>query len=182
TYQADANRERGQAATALPDPVVSVGINNFPIFDPSFSDFLPTNKAIGVRQEFPNRAGREARAGEARSLAAQTDLVRSAQLSALRGELISLLHEKARIEKQRALAELRNAKYDELTQVVETEIDAGRPAVFRLAEIESERTSVSRILVDLDRQTAQIDARLIDLVGLVPVTPAPPVIPSDWTG
>ncbi len=94
TYQADASRERGQAATALPDPVVSVGINNFPIFDPSFSDFLPTNKAIGVRQEFPNRAGREARAGEARTLAAQTDLVRSAQLAALRGELIALLHEK----------------------------------------------------------------------------------------
>ena len=89
TYQAEANRERGQAATALPDPVVSVGINNFPIFDPSFSDFLPTNKAIGVRQEFPNRAGREARAGEARTLAAQSDLVRSAQLAALRGELIA---------------------------------------------------------------------------------------------
>jgi cobalt-zinc-cadmium efflux system outer membrane protein len=53
TYQAEASRERGTAATALPDPVVSVGVNNFPIFDPSFSDFLPTNKAVGVRQDFP---------------------------------------------------------------------------------------------------------------------------------
>ena len=81
TYQAEASRERGTAATALPDPVVSVGVNNFPIFDPSFSDFLPTNKAVGVRQDFPNRTGRQARAGEARAMAEQTDRIRAAQLS-----------------------------------------------------------------------------------------------------
>lgn len=182
TYQADASRERGIAATALPDPVISVGINNFPIFDPSFSEFLPTNKAVGVRQEFPNRAGREARAGEARAMAAQTDRIRDAQLATLRGELIALLHDKRRIDRQRELARQRNEKYDELTGVVEAEIDAGRPVVFRLAEIEAERAGVARVLVDLDRQEAEINASLIDLVGLVPATPAPPVAPLDWSG
>ncbi len=182
SYQAYASRQRGLAATALPDPVVSLGINNFPIFDPSFSDFLPTNKAVGVRQEFPNLAGRNARSGEARAMAEQTDRVRAAQLAALRGELIALLHEKGRIARQREFAEARNAKYDELTDVVEAEIDAGRPAVFRLAEIEAERAGVSRVIVDLDRQQAEIDARLIDLVGLVPETPAPIAAPVDWSG
>jgi outer membrane protein TolC len=182
TYQADASRERGTAATALPDPVVSIGINNFPIFDPSFSDFLPTNKAVGVRQEFPNRAGREARAAESRALAERTDRIRDAQLATLRGELIALLHDKRRIERQRDLAGQRNNKYDELTGVVEAEIDAGRPAVFRLAEIEAERTGVARVLVDLDRQEAEINARLIDLVGLIPATAAPSVAPIDWSG
>ena len=182
TYQADASRERGVAATALPDPVVSVGINNFPIFDPSFSEFLPTNKAVGVRQDFPNRAGRDARSGEARAMAERTDRIQDAQLATLRGELIALLHEKSRIARQRVLAGERNAKYDELTQVAQSEIDAGRPAVFRLAEIEAERTGVSRVLIDLDRQEAEIDARLIDLVGVVPTTPAPPVAPLDWSG
>ncbi len=182
TYQADASRELGVAATALPDPVVSVGINNFPIFDPSFSEFLPTNKAVGIRQEFPNRAGREARSGEARAMAEQTERIRDAQLATLRGELIALLYEKQRIDRQRVLAGQRNDKYDELTAVVETEIDAGRPAVFRLAEIEAERAGVARELVDLDRQESQINARLIDLVGLVPATPAPPVAPIDWSG
>ena len=182
TYQADATRERGVAATALPDPVISVGINNFPIFDPSFSEFLPTNKAVGVRQDFPNRAGRDARSGEARAMAEQSDRIKDAQLEALRGELIALLHEKSRIARQRVLAGERNAKYDELTQVAQSEIDAGRPAVFRLAEIEAERTGVSRVLIDLDRQEAEIDARLIELVGVVPTTPAPPVAPLDWSG
>lgn len=182
THQADASRELGLAATALPDPVVSIGINNFPIFDPSFSDFLPTNKAVGVRQAFPSRAGRDARSGEARAMAEQTDRINGAQLATLRGELIALLYEKQRVDRQRALAGERNEKYDELTQVAQSEIDAGRPAVFRLAEIEAERTGVSRVLIDLDRQEAEIDARLIDLVGLVPTTPAPQVAPLDWSG
>ena len=182
TYQADASRERGLAATALPDPTVSVGINNFPVFDPSFSNFLPTNKAIGVRQDFPNRDGREARAGEARAMAEQTEHIRDAQLATLRGELVALLHDKRRIDNQRNLARQRNDKYDELTGIVEAEIDAGRPAVYRLAEIEAERASVARVLVDLDRQEAETNARLIDLVGIIPATPAPPVAPKDWSG
>lgn len=181
-YQAEASRERGIAATALPDPVVSVGVNNFPVFDPSFSEFLPTNKAIGVRQEFPNRAGRKASAGEASALGAQTELVREAQLATLRGELIALMHEKHRIARQNALTEARDAKYDELTDVVEAEIDAGRPAVFRLAEIEAERAGVARERVGLDRQEEEINARLIDLVGMVPATPAPDIAPAEWSG
>lgn len=181
-YRAQASRERATAAMALPDPVLSAGINNFPIFDPSFDEFLPTNKAIGIHQQYPNRAGREARSGEALARADETADMRQQRFAALRSELIALLHEKERIARQRALAQERSAKYDELTQVAESEIDAGRPALFRLAEIEGERAEVDRTLAELDGQTAQIDARFIDLVGLVPTTPAPPIRPIVWDG
>ena len=181
-YEAEADRERATAATALPDPVISVGINNFPIFDPSFDSYLPTNKAVGIRQQFPSLAGREARAGEARAMSAQTEAVRDARYAALRAELITLLAEKRRIAEQRTFADARNAKYDELTGVVEAEIDAGRPSVYRLAEIESERAEVARTLVDLDRQEAETDAQLGDLVGLVPSTGVPALNETDWSG
>jgi cobalt-zinc-cadmium efflux system outer membrane protein len=182
TYQADASRERATAATALPDPIISAGINNFPIFDPSFSDFLPTNKAVGIQQKFPSQAGRDARAGEALARANQTREMQEQRYAALRGELIALLHEKQRIDVQRDLAEERSAKYDELTQVAESEIDAGRPALFRLAEIEGERAELARTLVELEGQVAQIDARLIDLLGNVPAIEPPPLAPLDWSG
>ncbi|MBF34786.1 MAG: transporter [Hyphomonadaceae bacterium] len=182
-YEAEAGRERAIAATALPDPVISVGINNFPIFSPSFDSYLPTNKAVGIRQQFPTLAGREARAGEARAMSAQTEAVRDARYAALRAELIVLLADKRRIARQRTLAEARDAKYDELVDIVEAEIDAGRPAVYRLAEIEGERAEVSRTLVDLDRQEAETDAQLGDLVGLVPSsTRVPPLAERDWSG
>lgn len=181
-YQAEANDERASAATALPDPVISAGVNNFPIFDPSFSDFLPTNKSIGIQQKFPSLAGRNARAGEAFARANETREMRAQLYAALRSELIALLHEKQRTSVQRVLAEERRAKYNELTQVAEFEIDAGRPALFRLAEIEGERAEVDRTLMDLNGQVAQIDARLIDLLGAVPDTPPPPLAPIDWSG
>lgn len=182
THQADAIRERAHAATGLPDPIVSAGINNFPIFDPSFRDFLPTNKSIGIQQKIPSFAGRNARAGTALARAKETNDMRAQRYAALRGELIVLLHEKQRASLQRKLAEERRAKYDELTKVAELEIDAGRPALFRLAEIEGERAEVDRMLVDLKGQIAQIDARLTDLLGAVPNTPPPPLTPIVWSG
>ncbi|WP_035619122.1 TolC family protein [Hyphomonas johnsonii] len=181
-WQAEANRERANAATALPDPVISAGINNFPIFDPSFSDFLPTSKSVGIQQKFPSLAGRNARAGEALARASEIREMRAQRYAALRGDLIALLHEKQRTRIQRDLAEERTEKYDALTRVAERELDAGRPALFRLAEIEGERAELDRTLVELNGQAEQIDARLVELLGTVPDTPPPPVMPIDWSG
>lgn len=173
SYRASSNRERSDAAMGLPDPVVSLGINNFPIFDPSFSEFLPTNKAIGLQQRFPSRAARRARSAMGQAEANQFDQKRKQLFSAMRAELIASLHHKNRIVVQRSLAKQRDIKYDQLIDTVESAVQGGRPSVFRLAEIEAERADVARDLIDLDAQEAQIDARLIYLVGLIPVTPAP---------
>jgi len=80
------------------------------------------------------------------------------------------------------MSNARNAKYDELLDVAEAEIESGRPVVYRLAEIEGERTEVDRTLVDLDQQEAEINARFIDLVGLVPVGTDPQVTLEQWSG
>lgn len=181
-HSAHADRDRAVAAYALPDPVFSLGVGSFPIFRPSFDRYLPTNKSIGVRQTFPGRARQDAAAREARHRARETDAVREARYAALRGELIGLLVHKRRIARQRALAGERSARYDELARIVEAEIDAGRPAVFRLAEIEGQRIGVARLFVELDGEEAGIDARLVELVGDVPTTGAPPFEPVRWTG
>ena len=162
--------------------MVSLGINNFPIFDPSFDTFLPTNKAIGIRQQIPNRAGREARSAEALRRAVQNDAATDMRFAELRAALQIALIEKRRIEAQRILAEERDAKYAELEEIVQTEIDSGRPVVFRLAEIDVERAEVARTLAELEGQLSQVDAQLIDLVGLVPATPAPALTVLDWNG
>lgn len=93
-YETEAARELSRAATALPDPVVSFGINNLPVGDPAFDRFLPTNRAIGVRQDFPNLAGRRARASQAQARAGISEAMKKARFSALRAELIILLHER----------------------------------------------------------------------------------------
>lgn len=182
SYQADADRELSDAAMGLPDPVVSLGINNFPIFDPSFSEFLPTNKSIGVQQRFTSRAGRKARSESRLAKADQFDEMRKQLFAAMRAELIALLNEVNRIGKQTLLAKQRDTKYDQLIDVVESEVGGGRSSVFRLAEIEAERAEVSRTLIDLQAQKIQVNSRLTYLVGTVTET-APPIQGIDtWLG
>lgn len=177
-----AQTERAEAASALPDPVISAGINNFPLFDPSFDTFLPTNKAVGVRQAIPGRASRSARARVEQQRAGLTREQREHLFAYLRGELIVTLVERRRIERMRILARERDAMYRQLEDIVSGEIDAGRPAVFRLAEIDIERAEVARTLVQLDGEQIRNDAQLTNLVGNGAAVPPPEQVPLSWNG
>ncbi|MFC7290436.1 TolC family protein [Hirschia litorea] len=170
-YQSNASQERAIAAMALPDPMVSIGINNFPIFDPSFTAYLPTHKSVGIQQKFTPYSGRDARSKSAKAQSHQLLAMKSQLLAALTAELQILLIEKKRITLQSSFAKNRDSKYTELVDVVESELDAGRPALFRLAEIEAERADVARELIELQNQSDQINAKLIELLGFIPDTP-----------
>ncbi len=181
-HQSAGLRERATAAEALPDPVVSFGILNFPLLDPSFSRYLPTSKSVGVRQMFPHRDAREARAAQASQSAARNDAEIDQRFAELRADLIVALVDQERVAALRALLGARDSKYDELAQIVETEINAGRPVLFRLAEIDVERSDVARALADLDAEADQIRARLADLVGEAAASPPPGLSLRAWSG
>lgn len=174
--------ERGQATLALPDPVVSLGINNISIASPSFDEFLPTNKLIGFRQEFPNLKGRSAKADQATSMSKAIDLMIAAKRDSLIADVLGHLIQKRSIVRQIELARDRLQKYNELTEVVESEIDAGNPSVFRLAEVDAERARVSGLINNLNAQTFEHDAQLIALTGRVPGLEVPPLPARDWSG
>ena len=179
---ADAKRESAIATKALPDPVISVGVNNVPITDPSFDAFLPTNKAIGVRQAIPNGGVRRARSRGVNSKAEQNDVEAAWMFSRLKAELVSALADQQRLEEQINLANARDTKYAELQDIIKTEIDAGRPAVFRLAQVDVERAEVARQIVNLEAESAEVKAQLIALVGAAPNIEPPELSFHQWQG
>ncbi|WP_156811884.1 TolC family protein [Robiginitomaculum antarcticum] len=179
---ADAYRHRAEAALGLPDPVISLQINNVPFINPSFSEYLPSNKAIGVRQAFPSRSGRKANSLLSLRNAAQHELKREQQFARLRGDLLMLLIEERSIDGQRDYALARQTKYDELADIIDIEINAGRPIVFRLAQVDVERTEVSRTLARLDGQESEIEAAFVNLLGFIPQTDLPDLSKTVWTG
>lgn len=64
----DAARSASRSAGALPDPSLSLGLDNFPISGPSAGAFGQddmTMARIGIEQEVPNQAKRRARVDEA---------------------------------------------------------------------------------------------------------------------
>ena len=180
--QKHAYQEDAVAALAWPDPVLSVGVNNFPLLDPSFRAFLPTNKALGLSQQIPNRPGRAARSEQAQRRAARNDAVEALQLARMRSELIVALVERRRIREQADLLQRQDSLYGELEQIVQGEIAAGRPVLFRLAEIELQRAEIGRSLADLEGERAEVDARLDDLVGGAGEVLPPPLNPDAWSG
>ena len=181
-FQSEALRENAVAVAAWPDPVVSLGVNNFPLFDPSFRTFLPTNKTIGVRQGIPNRSERDAKSERSRRGAAQSDAMEALRFAQLRAELIIALVEKRRISDQVSLMREQDALYAELFRIVQSEIAAGRPALFRLAEVDLKRAEVARSLAELEGEIAGVNARLVDLVGEAGDASPPPLEPAPWTG
>ena len=180
--QSEAFREDATVLTAWPDPVVSVGVNNFPLFDPSFKAYLPTNRAIGVSQQIPSSSQRRARSEQALRRAAHSAATEAFQFAQMRAELIVALVEKRRIAEQVALLRKQDSLYGELLQIVQSEIAAGRPELFRLAEIDLERAGIARALAELEGETGEANARLVDLVGEPAAVSPPPLEPLDWTG
>ena len=175
-------RERATAASALPDPVISVGLNNVPVSVFSFDTFLPTNKSIGIQQSFPNRAGRQARKKNATTKSTALEIATSYEFARLRAALITKLIEQARVKQDIALARARDLKYAELQEVIQTEINAGRAVVFRLAQVDIERAEVARDVVNLESELTAIRADINSLVGTTAATPPPAVYLKSWTG
>ena len=181
-FSADATRETAIAVKALPDPVVSIGVNNVPVADPSFDTFLPTNKAVGFRQAIPNGGVRRARSNGVNRKAAQSDIEAAWTFSRLKSQLVSALANQQRLNKQIDFAKAQDDKYAELQGIIKTEIDAGRPVVFRLAQVDVERAEVARQIVNLEAERTEVNARLIDLVGAAPNIDLPEFVIQQWQG
>jgi cobalt-zinc-cadmium efflux system outer membrane protein len=181
-FRSHAMRERATAASALPDPIISLGLNNVPVADFSFDTFLPTNKSIGIQQSFPNRAGRRAREENATTKSAALEIAASYEFARLRASLITNLIEQARIKQDIALASARDLKYAELQEVIQTEINAGRAVVFRLAQVDIEKADVARDIVNLESELIAVRAEINSLVGTTAATPPPAVYLEHWNG
>ena len=182
-HQSDANSELSEAALGLPDPVISFGINNLPFANPSFSEFIPTNKSIGIAQRIPNIGRRKARSSEAKAQSDELSLRHQQQLSLMRAQLVTLLLRRDQVQQQTSLAKEQDQKYTELSDVVKSEVGTGRSVVFRLAEIERERAEVSTELVNLANEMTMIESGLRYLLGQVPNTKIQPSSkPLPWSG
>lgn len=182
TYSAAADRSRAESALSLPDPVVSLGLNNVPLFDPSFSEYLPSNKAVGVRQDLPSRSARKAASLKSLRLADQSDLGSEERYARIEGRVFALVISRDYLIQQRDLIQQRIGKYDELTDIIDIEISAGRPLLYRLAQIDIERADAERELTNIDQDIRVSDAELINWVGVVPDLDLPELRLTPLTG
>lgn len=164
----DASRSASVAAGELPDPTLTVGVDNFPVSGPpafTFGRDGMTMGRIGIEQEFTNPAKRRAQRGRAEAniavaeaeLAVETQNVRLATALAW----IDLYYAKRRL----AQLDLLNADLNDLQATVTARLASGSARPSQALEPEQLRAAVADRRADLQAEVTKAQTRLARLTG-----------------
>jgi outer membrane protein TolC len=164
----DASRSASVAAGQLPDPTLTVGVDNFPVSGPpafSFTRDSMTMGRIGVEQEFTNPAKRRAQRGrsEANIDVAEADLAVETQNVRLATALawIDLYYAKRRL----AQLDLLNDSLNDLQATVTARLASGSARPSQALEPEQLRAAVADRRAELQAEVTKAQARLARLTG-----------------
>jgi cobalt-zinc-cadmium efflux system outer membrane protein len=183
----EAARSSAIAAGRLPDPTLSVGIDNFPVSGPpafTFSRDEMTMVRLGVEQTFPNPAERRAERGRAQAdigvseanLAIETQNVRLETALAW----IDLYYAKQRL----AQLELLDESLGDLQATVTARLASGSARPSQALEPEQLRAAINDRRSEVTADVAKARARLAGLTGDpdVDVAGDPPLLEVDGPG
>ena len=121
-----------------------------------------------MQQSLPSRASRKAQALKSSRLAEQAEIGAQDHYARIEGRVFALIISRQSLLKRRDLIETRLEKYDELKDIIDIEISAGRPLLYRLSQIDVERADAERELTNIDQDITVIDSELISWVGTIP--------------
>ncbi|MFT5698573.1 MAG: cobalt-zinc-cadmium efflux system outer membrane protein [Desulforhopalus sp.] len=159
---------QADGALGLPDPVISLGVENVPLWDPSFDQYLPSSKTIGFSQNIPNPNQRKAQQDAIRQSAESQRLLAEYRRSRLYALFYTKLAEYKRIGEQLAIEEKKRRVIGELKQFYEGEVFAGEPVFQKTFSIDLELSDVEKSINDLSAESQMVEANFIQLVGEVP--------------
>ena len=164
----DATRSASVAAGRLPDPTLSVGIDNFPISGPpafTFNRDEMTMARVGIEQAFPNPAKRRAQRGRAQADigVAEAGLAVEAQNVRLETALawVDLYYAKQRLAQLDRLDE----SLGDLQATVSARLASGSARPSQALEPEQLRAAVNDRRSELRAEVSKAQARLARLTG-----------------
>ncbi len=182
TEQYSALTNQADGALGLPDPTIFAGVDNVPVSDPSFDQYLPSSKVIGFTQKLPNSGGREAQQDVFNSAANSTKLMADYTKSRLHALFITRLAELERIELQHKYEKKKQQTLAQLQENYEGKILAGEPIYQKNFLTEIEFADIDQRINTLNYEKTFVEAELIQLVGEVPQIQELPVEEKNWNG
>jgi outer membrane protein TolC len=176
-------RRDAEGAMGLPNPSVTLGLNNLPISDPvRFDRYLPSSKSLEVMQRIPSLSGREAQRETLLAMAGLAELERRRDLAQLEQRLITALVERQRIAETLAALEEQLTLLAELERWLRGEMAGGGAVYGRFDELDVQRARIRERQVALRGEDRRQQAELQALVEAVPDTPPPKIQPHAWNG
>lgn len=166
--QLDAARQGAIPAGELPDPKLALGIENLPIEGPdrfSLSNEAMTMRRIGVMQEFPNRAKRDARVAVARGrVGLATAQIEVTRLIVMRETAVAWIARET-VEQQLARIDALFAENRLFAAAVEARLAAGQGMASEIVLPRQEAAEIEQRRDDLRARREQAIAALRRWVG-----------------
>jgi len=153
---ASASREMALAASQLPDPVATLGINNLPINGPdawSLTNDFMTMRSVGLMQEFTRGAKRQARAERFEREADKASAERSARIATVERQTALAWLDRYYAEAQAAVVAEQRAQSRLEIDAAETAYRSGRG---NLADVLAARTA----LIALEDRASELARRV----------------------
>ncbi len=169
---------RAVVAGELPDPMLRVGINNFPVESGGFRTEGMTHAAIGLRQAFPAGRTREFSARQFDLLAVAMNENAATRnrnvLTAVRTAWLELYYWN---QAHQLVAESRPF-FDDLATVTRSLYAVGRKTQQDVLRAELELSRLEDRLIDIERQRSRAQAVLGEWVGSDAARPVAPNLPG----
>ena len=157
--------ERAVVAGELPDPMLRLGLNNFPLESGGFSTEGMTQATVGFRQTFP--------AGKTRSLSYEKFGLLSDQMSEnanARGRSVRMAAQKAWLELyflDRAETLIRESRpfFADLAEITRSLYAVGRKTQQDVLRAELELSRLDDRLIDIERRRGRAQSALAEWIG-----------------
>ncbi len=179
--RATALQERAVVAGELPDPMLRVGLNNYPIQSGSFTTEGMTNAGLAIRQSFPAGDTRSLSSARYESLAGGV-----AQSADARGRDVLVAARSAWLDayfwaRSRELVSETRPFFADLATITRSLYAVGRKNQQDVLRAELELSRIDDRLIDIEREQARARAALGEWIGTEAQRPPAEKLPQ-WTG
>lgn len=175
--RADALEQQAEIAGLLPDPVLRLGLNNFPIESGGFSTEGMTNAAIGLRQEFPAAGTRSLRSRQYRSLSGEMSAAADARARDVRLATRNAWLDLHYLQHAHALVLETRPFFAELAGITRSLYAVGRRSQQDVLRAELELSRLDDRLVDIERRRSGARAALAQWIGASAARPVASGLP-----
>lgn len=173
---------QAEGAMGLPDPVLSLGVENIPITDPSFDQYLPSSKSAGFSQNIPNPTQRRAQSQVFTESAQQQYLVAGYARSRLQALFLKKVAEYERIKTELELEEQKRNLVETLKQYYKGEVVAGEPLLQKTFDVELDFSEIEKRQNDLLAEKKIVESVFVQLVGEIPELSDKSLLEKVWSG
>ncbi|MBU2678176.1 MAG: TolC family protein, partial [Gammaproteobacteria bacterium] len=176
--RADALEEQAVAAGQLPDPVLRVGLANFPIESGGFSTEAMTQGQLGIRQAFPPGKTRSLSTQQFQSLATEMDRNADARARDVLTSVRSAWLDAYYWERAHAIVSDSRSYFDDLVTVTRSLYSVGKKDQQDVLRAELELSRLDDRLIDIERQRRTARAALSQWVGADSTRPIANKLPA----